>query len=337
MARNLTDAGWRRVELLDTVDSTNAHALRDPCAWQIVVAHEQVAGRGRLDRRWQVPAGLGVTMSMTVPLPRADARSSDASSRSDGPSGADASSGEAPSAWGWVPLFAGEAVRAALAGLVDADADETDVEVGLKWPNDVVVRSRVVRSGEDGDDASWSKLGGLLCQVVPAPLWTSPPSNPSQGGVGEAERLVVIGVGLNVAQERRDLPDAAPGITPATSLRLQGIELARDDVVLAVAENVRSAALRWADPGNLDAMRAAVRRHCVTLGALVDVHEPSGAVRRCRVVELDDDGRIVTEEHVTEQSETGRDSRSALSEAPRRVAYSVADVVHARLNGGSGS
>lgn len=334
MARNLTQAGWRGVELLDTVDSTNAHALRDPCAWQIVVAHEQVAGRGRLDRRWQVLAGLGVTMSMTVPLPGG------------GSGGSAASPGEAPSTWVWVPLFAGEAVRAALANLIaDGTGDDADdaaihdavgaaIEVGLKWPNDIVVRS-----GGDGHGADWSKLGGLLCQVVPG---SSSLPSPIPQGVGETERLVVIGVGLNIAQERRDLPDAGPGITPPTSLYLHGVDVARDDVVLAVAESVRRAARAWADPENLGAMREDVRRHCVSIGALVDVHEPAGAIRRCRVIELDDDGRIVTEQNDTTQNETAGDvteqeSESGLSPVPRRVAYSVADVVHARLNGGPGS
>ena len=95
MARDLRADGWARVDLFDEVDSTNVVALDTAERWHLVAAHRQRAGRGRLDRAWVTPAGAAVTVSMTLPLPR------------------DAAT------WGWVPLFVGDAVRAAVHRLAD--------------------------------------------------------------------------------------------------------------------------------------------------------------------------------------------------------------------------
>ena len=49
----LTPEGpWSALDVLETVDSTNLEALRDPRAWRVVLAEHQSAGRGRLARQW---------------------------------------------------------------------------------------------------------------------------------------------------------------------------------------------------------------------------------------------------------------------------------------------
>lgn len=262
LARNLSAQGWG-VELLDEVASTNAHAVSQPRSWGLVAAHEQSAGRGRMDRSWHVPPGAAVTMSMTLPLP------------------------EETSVWGWIPLFVGEAVREALADVTGAGAS-----FGLKWPNDVLARDA---------DGAWRKVGGILCQTVRAASGAS---------------LVVAGVGLNVTQGRDELP-----VESAMSLRGAGHEVTRDAVIEAVAARTMVAAQRWGgmDQSQAGAMRDEVRAHCLTVGAVIDVHTPDGAVTRRRAVAIDDVGRIVTV-----PLEHGDDS-------PHKMAYSVADVVHARL------
>lgn len=71
----------------------------------------QTAGRGRLDRTWQFPAGSGIAVSVLL---RPDA---------------------VPAArWVWLPLLVGLAT--------DATAHDCGVESGLKWPNDVLVDGR---------------------------------------------------------------------------------------------------------------------------------------------------------------------------------------------------
>lgn len=71
----------------------------------------------------------------------------------------------------WVPLLSAVAVARAVQA-------EAGVLPTLKWPNDLMVGQR--------------KLGGLLCE---------------SGGLGELDRVVVVGLGLNVNAG----PDAFPG------------------------------------------------------------------------------------------------------------------------------
>jgi len=123
------------VVVVDSTGSTNAdvvdQATEGAPAGFTVVAHEQVSGRGRLDRLWTSPAGAGVAMSMVVRP-------------------------EAPVAqWGWLPLLTGVAV-------VDA-CHEVGLSASLKWPNDVIVEA----DGVDGRPGP-RKLGGILVQRVDA-------------------------------------------------------------------------------------------------------------------------------------------------------------------------
>lgn len=259
LSRKIADVGWARVDLLDEVDSTNAAALAEPEAWRLVAAHHQSAGRGRLDRQWQTPPGSAVTVSMTLPLPAE------------------------PTAWGWAPLFVGDAVRAALAEL--AESKGAEAQFATKWPNDVLARDA---------DGEWRKICGVLCQVA-------------------SGDLVVAGVGVNVTQGRDELP-----VDTATSAALVGLDVTRDDVLLAVSTHVLRAARAWREPEQGEAMRERVRAHCRTIGRLIDVHTSTG-VERCEGAGIDETGRLLA-----------RVPGAHPGSAPT-MTYSVADVVHARL------
>ena len=115
--RPLDDArvpGWR-IQYLATTGSTNAVAAAAVAAGSeprlAVVTDHQTAGRGRLDRSWETPAGVALTFSAVVDPDVPDAR------------------------WPWLPLLAGLAVSAAV-------RRTTGVEATLKWPNDVLVGDR---------------------------------------------------------------------------------------------------------------------------------------------------------------------------------------------------
>ena len=98
-----------------TNDVLREHATRAPDQWphlSVVATDDQRAGRGRLGRVWQAPAGRTLAVSILV----------DASGL---PAGAS----------GWLPLVAGAALARALAPLVV-------VPVAVKWPNDVLLDGR---------------------------------------------------------------------------------------------------------------------------------------------------------------------------------------------------
>jgi len=116
LTKALAPDGWR-IEVLAQTPSTNAvvgdRARAGEAAGLVVVAEQQTAGRGRLDRTWTSPARAGLTFSVLV-RPTSPVAS-----------------------WGWIPLLAGLAVTRALRSRAEVAAD-------LKWPNDVLVGGRKV-------------------------------------------------------------------------------------------------------------------------------------------------------------------------------------------------
>jgi BirA family biotin operon repressor/biotin-[acetyl-CoA-carboxylase] ligase len=116
LTRALAPDGWR-VEVMDQATSTNAvvaeRARSGEPAGLVVVAEEQSAGRGRLDRVWVSPPRAGLTFSLLL--------------RPSSP----------PAEWPWLPLLAGLGVARAL-------RSRAGVPAVLKWPNDVLVDGRKV-------------------------------------------------------------------------------------------------------------------------------------------------------------------------------------------------
>lgn len=96
------------VQLHAEAGSTNALAAASPSRSLVVVADHQTAGRGRLDRSWEVPRGAGLIFSAVVD-PVVEAQW-----------------------WPVIPLAAGVAVAKAL-------QPHVGVWPLLKWPNDVLI------------------------------------------------------------------------------------------------------------------------------------------------------------------------------------------------------
>ncbi|AZM60363.1 MULTISPECIES: biotin--[acetyl-CoA-carboxylase] ligase [unclassified Streptomyces] len=135
---------WRQVEVVERTGSTNSDLVdrvdrmdregREDRTGRgaggrleegvVLVAEEQSAARGRLDRRWTAPARSGLFFSVLlrpaeVPVAR----------------------------WGWLPLLTGVAVATGL-------SRAAGVDTALKWPNDLLVTV----GGEE------RKAGGILAE-----------------------------------------------------------------------------------------------------------------------------------------------------------------------------
>lgn len=121
---------WTDLDVVDSTGSTNsdlgARARQGAAEGAVLVAEEQSAGRGRLDRRWQAPARSGLFFSVLLRPTAVPHRH-----------------------WGWLPLLAGVATASAV-------ARTAGVDTGLKWPNDVLVTV----GGEE------RKTGGILAERV---------------------------------------------------------------------------------------------------------------------------------------------------------------------------
>ena len=109
------DSVWTRVEVVAQTASTNADVVAAADAGEgsgyVLVAEQQLAGRGRLDRTWESPPRAGLTMSVLL--------------RPDVPA----------ASLPLLPLLAGVAVAEAVRAVAD-------VQATLKWPNDVLAGGR---------------------------------------------------------------------------------------------------------------------------------------------------------------------------------------------------
>lgn len=108
---------WTEVVVTGSTTSTNVDlvaAARDGAPeGTIHTTEHQSAGRGRLDRHWEAPAGSGISVSVLLrPAQIPAAR------------------------WVWLPILVGLAV--------DATVNSFGVESTLKWPNDVLVDNKKI-------------------------------------------------------------------------------------------------------------------------------------------------------------------------------------------------
>lgn len=197
-----------------TQDVVRAAARAGAAEGWCCVAAEQTAGRGRLGRRWEAPAGQALLVSVLLRPPAALA--------------------------GAVPLLGGVAVA-------DAVAACSGVQVGLKWPNDVL-------AGDGG------KLAGVLAEVEPAAV----------GAARVQDLAVVVGVGLNLTVD-----DFPPGVAGASLHRLAGRAVGWEEALAALltALGARLAELR---EGGVAATVAAWRERAVGIGGRVTVQTASG-------------------------------------------------------------
>jgi BirA family biotin operon repressor/biotin-[acetyl-CoA-carboxylase] ligase len=143
-----------------------------------------------------------------------------------------------PAAAGILPLGVGLALSRAL--------ERLGVATRLKWPNDLLAGVR--------------KISGILCESRRVPL-------------GDA---VVIGVGVNVAEQLDDFPaELRPS---ATSLAMEGCRVSRE-VVAAEVLNELEPLWRALEEGGEASILAAWRARAAFWGQPVTVRTPSGPLQ----------------------------------------------------------
>ncbi len=227
------DGLWREIRVVTATGSTNADLVAAARAGApegaVLVAEAQTAGRGRLGRSWVGPPRSALTFSVLL---RPVSMPADL--------------------WGWLPLLHGlSAAR--------ATREVTDVDVRLKWPNDLLA--------PDG-----GKLGGVLAERV-----------------GDA---VVIGLGLNVTTRDHELP-----VPSATSLALAGATVTdRDTLLRAILRELAGCYARWQLAGGdaeASGLHAAYVTSCATVGQTVRVELPGGTVLTGDATGIDRRGQLI--------------------------------------------
>ena len=217
------------LDVLEQSPSTNA-VLRARAAnaqhLSVLLTTHQTAGRGRLDRTWTTPAGSAVAVSVLLRRLPDD------------------------SEFGWIPLAAGVAMVDAVAAQIP------DREVGLKWPNDVLVDGR--------------KICGILAE-----------------GTGDG---VILGAGVNTAMKVDQLP-----VSTATSFAALGRAADVDRLVADFLTGLeRLVSALGTTQGSAD-VRPEVEAHCLSIGRAVDVSLPDGSGLHGVAVGLEADGRLIVD------------------------------------------
>ena len=229
-----------------------------PLPVDVVVADEQTAGRGRLDRTWQSRSGETLVASLVAAVP---ARML-----------VELGGGWLTSACGLACL---DGLRAVLrqSGL-DSTVEPPDIEspgpslsLGLKWPNDLFCGGK--------------KLGGILCELVPGALAPN----------GEDFACVVLGIGINLLTPAERLPLAtatslAVELGPAAGA-LPAFACLREDLLTSIARGLGQLLGELvAHPAKTtEALLLRLREESCTLGKRVEVN--CGGDRRVTGVALD--------------------------------------------------
>jgi BirA family biotin operon repressor/biotin-[acetyl-CoA-carboxylase] ligase len=222
----------REVVYLGEIGSTNDEARRlargGAPEGTLVLTDYQSSGRGRLDRRWEAPPGTCLLLSLV-----------------------------------FRPSLAPHQVQllTMACGLAVADAveSETGLNVGLKWPNDVMLGS--------------AKAGGILTELEL-----------------EGDRLgfVVVGIGLNVNLEPEQMP--LDLLMPATGLsQVLGREVARLPLLWAL---LRAVETRYLQLKSGNSPHAEWAQRLVTLGRPVTV-SGTGSVLEGRAEGVDANGALL--------------------------------------------
>lgn len=243
----------RNLQYLKETDSTNNDAKR--CMEEggvhgtLIVAERQTAGRGRRGRLWESPEGTAIYMTI-----------------------------------GMKPEFAPDKVSmltlVMALSVAEAIEEQSGLEAGIKWPNDVVVNKR--------------KVCGILTEMIL-----------------EAEyiRCVVTGVGINVNQTA--MPEEIA--QTATSLFIEkGEKLSRAALIESVMRHFENNYDRFIDSLDLSELKEAYEARLANKDQLVRVLDPKGEYEgiargiRCTgelIVELPDG--IVREVYAGEVSVRG--------------------------------
>ena len=201
----MAGAAVTRLDVLFATDSTNERlarlAMPAPGELSACLAEYQSGGRGRRGRRWLSPLGHGLCLSVAW---RYDTAPRDLPALS---------------------LVAGVAAADALGALGIGD-------VGLKWPNDLVL------PGVDHAGHPRGKLGGILVEVA---------------GESGGPLRVIVGIGLNVVTADDLVPSviATPGAAAPVALDqlTNGVSLSRNRLAAALISVLHDSLMTFGNTG----------------------------------------------------------------------------------------
>ncbi|UJF36158.1 biotin--[acetyl-CoA-carboxylase] ligase [Paenibacillus hexagrammi] len=223
----------QQVHMYGEVDSTQtiAHSLVGAGAFEgtLVLAEAQTSGRGRMGRKWHSPAGKGIWMSLVL-TPR-------------------------------IPVyFMPQLTLLAAVALCRSIQQMCSVDIGIKWPNDLLIRGK--------------KVSGILLESS-----------------GEDERLkyVIAGIGISANLKTEDYPEELLPI--ATSLAIEsGQEISREQLIQAFLKEFEDLYFLYSEQG-FAPIRLLWEALSVTLHRPIRTQGPAGIIEGI-AESLDDSGAL---------------------------------------------
>ncbi len=212
------------LQFFSIIDSTQrvAHewAERGAIHGALVVAEQQTAGRGRMQRLWHSPPGRGIWLSFIL---RPD----------------------------WPVHQTPHVTLLSCVALCEALRTACAVEVGIKWPNDLLY---------DG-----KKIAGLLVESV-----------------SEANRIryLVLGAGINVNQTEQEFAPDVRALAGSLRMAAGDRRFIRTDLVCAWFAALQRWLTRYEQEG-FSPVREQWCRYSVTLGRRVTVQTAHGPISGC--------------------------------------------------------
>lgn len=225
----------KSIELHQVIDSTNNRArelaLEGADEGTLIIAETQLEGRGRLSRSWISPRGKGIWMSLILKP--------------------DLSPDQAPH----ITAIAAVAIRKAL-------NRATGLDIGIKWPNDIII---------DG-----KKVCGILTEMH-----------------ADIDRIyyVVVGIGINVNMTQEDFPVELS--STATSLRIAlGRNLDRRQLIALIMEEIEEIYYTYLENRDFKQILDLCRQYSVTLNRPVKVIGRDTSFEGF-AVDFDEDGSLL--------------------------------------------
>jgi BirA family biotin operon repressor/biotin-[acetyl-CoA-carboxylase] ligase len=226
-----TETRFSLIRIVSETGSTNKdlldEAAQGAAEGQVLVTDHQTAGRGRQGRSWFDEPGASLLTSVLL---------------------------RPPATWApLIPLLTGLAITRAVRA-------ETGLEVGLKWPNDVLAKDE-------------RKLAGILAEAR----------------TGIDGMTVVVGFGLNLRWSVGAPPEVASRAVDLASLTSSPPE--RLSLLASILVEME-ARLRQLQAGDRAALLDDYRTVCISLGRRVRLETPGGDVVG-QAIAIDESGHLV--------------------------------------------
>ena len=220
-------------EVASTQDEARRLAESGAAEGTLVVAEAQVAGRGRRGRHWISPPRTGIYLSLIL-RPHLE-----------------------PFNIAQIPIVAG-------VGVCESIAEITDLQPGLKWPNDVLVEGK--------------KVAGILAEMNAEP---------------ERIHYVILGIGINVNTPTSAFPD---NLQPsALSLADAGGRLVSRRILVQTLLQKLEALYDDFKRTGFQPLRERCRRWDKTIRSLVEIQDASGSFVG-HALDIDEDGALLVKD-----------------------------------------